>query len=29
VAGSVYPQGPNAQLAFLELVFHWDPPLKH
>ncbi len=29
VAGSVYPQGRNAQLAFLELVYHWDTPLKH
>jgi hypothetical protein len=29
VPGSVYPQGRNAQLAFLELVFHWDTPLKH
>jgi hypothetical protein len=29
VAGSVYPQGRNTQLAFLELIFHWDTPLKH
>jgi hypothetical protein len=29
VPGSIYPQGRNAQLAFLELVFHWDTPLKH
>jgi hypothetical protein len=29
VAGSVYPQGRNTQLAFLELVLHWDTPLKH
>jgi hypothetical protein len=29
VPGSDYPQGRNAQLAFLELVYHWDKPLKH
>ena len=29
VAGSVYPQGRNAQLAFVELVYHWDTPLRH
>jgi Alginate export len=29
VAGSVYPQDRNAQLAYVELIFHWDTPLKH
>jgi hypothetical protein len=26
---SDYPQGRNAQLAFVELIFHWDTPLRH
>jgi hypothetical protein len=25
---SDYPQGRNAQLAYVELIFHWDTPLK-
>lgn len=29
VASSLYPQGHDAQLAYLELIFHWDTPLKH
>jgi len=29
VAGSVYPQDRKAQLAYVELIFHWDTPLKH
>jgi hypothetical protein len=29
VPNFVYPQGPHAQLAYVELIFHWDTPLKH
>ena len=29
VPNFVYPQGPHAQLAYAELIFHWDTPLKH
>jgi hypothetical protein len=29
VVGSDYPQGRIGQLAYVELIFHWDTPLKH
>jgi hypothetical protein len=29
VQGSVYPQDGKAQLAYVELIFHWDTSLKH
>jgi hypothetical protein len=29
VIGSDYPQGRIGQLAYVEMIFHWDTPLKH